>query len=115
MLFFDGGAVGRIGHQHGFAQVFGGFARVLQQLFFQRLQLGLEKCHLCRIHVILLIHLQNFFFGQDALWAGGGGRFISFSHNFAYLRYDRVFKLISCGTGPLRCTGIRFGTFQLAG
>src|SRR5450830_1136278 len=92
VLFLDGGTVGGVGDQHGFAQVFRGFAGVFQQFFFQGLQLGLEECHLSGVHVVLFAHRQNFFFGEQWSFCSRGGRFICFGHDFAYLRYDRVFK-----------------------
>src|SRR3546814_5377486 len=61
-LFFDRGAVGRIGHVLGFTQVFGGCAGVVQYLLFQMLETVAEKLELRLIHVIGFGHSQNFFF-----------------------------------------------------
>jgi hypothetical protein len=84
VFFLDGGAVGRVRHQHGLAQVFGGFIRVLEQILFQLLETGLEESKLRFVHVVLLVHLEDLFLGQQLRCRGSFG---SLGCHFAYFQY----------------------------
>src|SRR5512133_832935 len=71
MFFLERCPVRRIGHQHRFPQVLGGFAGIAEQVPFKLLQTGAEKRQLRGIHVILLAHLQNFFFSEQGIVSDG--------------------------------------------
>jgi hypothetical protein len=66
MLFLDRRAVGRVRHDHGFAQIFGGLAGVAEDFRLQLFEPVLEESELILIHVILVAHLQDFGFGQES-------------------------------------------------
>ena len=67
VLFLDGGAVGRVGHDGGvLAQVLGGLAGVGQQVVLLLLQLGAEELQLLVVHVLALGHGEQFVHGEVA-------------------------------------------------
>ena len=88
MLFFDRCAIGRIRHQHGFAQMFGGLAGVFQQVAFELLQARLEERQLRCVHVVLVAHLEELFLGDQRHFRVGGGS-VGFRGHFDCFRYGR--------------------------
>ena len=65
MFFFDGGAVSRIGNDHGvFAQVFGGLTGVHQNAFFELNEFAAEVGHLHVVHVLVVRHGDDVFVNQ---------------------------------------------------
>jgi hypothetical protein len=66
MLFFDGRAVGRVRHDHGFTKILGCLARIAENFRLQLFKPVLEESELIVVHVILVAHLQDFGFGQES-------------------------------------------------
>jgi len=65
MFFFDGGAVSRIGHDHGvLAQVLGGLTGVGQDAVLELDQLVAEESELHIVHVLAFRHGQHVLVGQ---------------------------------------------------
>jgi len=64
VLFLNGGAVGRIRHDHRLTQVFRGLARIFEDVGLQLLKLDPEERELILVHVVLLAHLEKLGFGQ---------------------------------------------------
>src|SRR5690606_5011596 len=65
VLFLNGGAVGRVGDDAGvFAQVFGGLARIGQQVVLQLGELAAEEVELLLTHVFAVRHGQQLGLGQ---------------------------------------------------
>ena len=65
VLFLDGGAIGRVGHDHGvFAQVLGGLARIAQDVLLELDQLEAEIGHLHIVHVLVIGHGEHFGIAQ---------------------------------------------------
>ena len=79
MLFFDRGAVGRIGNDDGFAQMLGGLTGIDEQFAFHLLQTGPEKLELRLIHVVCLRHSGQLCLGQ---------RLQCFGHSHIDVLYD---------------------------
>ena len=86
MFFFDGGAIGGIGHEHGFTQMLGGSAGVSNQVFFKLLQSGFEKRQLRCIHIVFVTHLEELFLSEECAVADGWLRSFCSSCHVAYFR-----------------------------
>lgn len=66
MLFFNGGAISRIGHHHGvLTQVFGGFAGIAEDFFSDAPACDGKKPSGGVVHVFIVRHGQNFCIRQQ--------------------------------------------------
>ncbi|KOS91144.1 hypothetical protein DM45_2190 [Burkholderia mallei] len=67
VLFLDRRAIGRVRHDHRFAQILSRLARIAENFRLQLFEPIFEEGELILIHVILVAHLQDFGFGQEFL------------------------------------------------